>query len=48
MLFGESVTKKLPIAMGLPQGSSFSPFLFILFHADLVNYVDAYAVVLGE
>ncbi|CAF4671080.1 unnamed protein product, partial [Rotaria socialis] len=30
-------------AMGLPQDSSLSPYLLIVFHADLTNYLGAHS-----
>ena len=35
--FGEKTSEVFDINIGLPQGSSLSPYLFIVYHSDLLN-----------
>ncbi|CAF2132659.1 unnamed protein product [Rotaria magnacalcarata] len=41
--YGEKTSKIFNINIGLPQGSSLSPYLFIVFHSDLTNYLGAHS-----
>ena len=41
--FGEQNSNKFQIFTGLPQGSSLSPYLFIVFHSDLITCVGAHS-----
>lgn len=41
--YGDINTKNFPIEIGLPQGSSLSPYVFIIFHSDLVKSTGAFA-----
>lgn len=43
VLFGESKSKIFRIHVGLPQGSSLSPYLFIVYHSDLVTCLGAHS-----
>ncbi|CAF1269779.1 unnamed protein product [Rotaria sp. Silwood1] len=43
VLFGESKSKIFHSSVGLPQGSSLSPYLFIVYHSDLVTYLGAHS-----
>jgi hypothetical protein len=43
VVFGEKISKVFDINVGLPQGSSLSPYLFILFHSDLLKCVGAHS-----
>ncbi|CAF4535437.1 unnamed protein product [Rotaria magnacalcarata] len=42
--FGDKVSEKYKIDIELPQGSSLSPFLFILYHCDLIQCLGAHSV----
>ena len=41
--FGETRSDNFEINMGLPQGSSLSPYLFIVFHCDLIKCIGAHS-----
>lgn len=41
--YGEITSKIFNINIGLPQGSSLSPYLFIVFHSDLTNSLGAHS-----
>ena len=41
--FGEKTSKVFDINIGLPQGSSLSPYLFIVYHSDLINCLGAHS-----
>ncbi|CAM2707658.1 unnamed protein product [Rotaria socialis] len=41
--YGEKTSKIFNINIGLPQGSSLSPYLFIVFHSDLTNCLGAHS-----
>jgi hypothetical protein len=43
VVFGEKTSKVFNINIGLPQGSSLSPYLFIVFHCDLINCLGAHS-----
>jgi hypothetical protein len=40
--FGESKSRTFYTHVGLPQGSSLSPYLFIVYHCDLVTCLGAH------
>ena len=41
--YGEKTSNVFDISIGLPQGSSLSPYLFIVFHSDLINCLGAHS-----
>ena len=41
--FGEKTSEVFDIHIGLPQGSSMSPYLFIVYHSDLINCLGAHS-----
>ena len=41
--FGQEKSKVLKVQVGLPQGSSLSPFLFVVYHSDLVSNLGAHS-----
>ncbi|CAF2105169.1 unnamed protein product [Rotaria magnacalcarata] len=43
VIFGEKSSDKFKIFSGLPQGSSLSPYLFIIFHSDLTTCLGAHS-----
>ena len=43
VVFGKSTSKTFYMYVGLPQGSSLSPYLFIVYHSDLVTCAGARA-----
>ena len=43
LVFGEKTSKIFDIDIGLPQGSSLSLYLFIVFHCDLINYLGSHS-----
>jgi hypothetical protein len=42
VIFGENKSKIFHTHIGLPQGSSLSPYLFIVYHSDLVACVGSH------
>ena len=43
IVFGDKSSEVFRINIGLPQGSSLSPYLFIVFHCDLMNSIEAHS-----
>ena len=43
IVFGERRSENFQIDVGLPQGSSLSPYLFIVYHSDLINCAGAHS-----
>ncbi|CAF4436062.1 unnamed protein product [Rotaria sp. Silwood2] len=43
VIFGDKSSEVFHINIGLPQGSSLSPYLFIVFHCDLVQSCGAHS-----
>ena len=43
VVFGMSKSKIFYVYVGLPQGSSLSPYLFIVYHNGLVTCISAHA-----
>ena len=43
VVFGDKSSEVFHINIGLPQGSSLSPYLFIVFHCDLMNSIGAHS-----
>ena len=43
VVFGESKSKVFRTHIGLPQGSSLSPYLFIVYHCDLITCLGAHS-----
>ena len=43
VVFGESESKVFRTHIGLPQGSSLSPYLFIVYHCDLITCLGAHS-----
>ena len=43
VVFGEKSSEVFYINIGLPQGSSLSPYLFIVFHCDLIKCIGAHS-----
>jgi hypothetical protein len=43
VIFGDKSSEVFRINIGLPQGSSLSPYLFIVFHCDLVHAIGAHS-----
>ncbi len=43
VIFGERKSKVFSTYIGLPQGNSLSPYLFIVYHCDLVTRVGAHS-----
>ena len=41
--FGEKTSEVFNINIGLLQGSGLSPYLFIVYHSDLINYLGAHS-----
>jgi hypothetical protein len=41
--FGQKKSQIFKVKIGLPQGSSLSPFLFVVFHSDLVSCFGAHS-----
>jgi len=41
--YGDINTKNFPSLIGLPQGSGLSPYIFIVFHSDLVKRTGAFS-----
>lgn len=42
-VFGEKVSKIFDINIGVPQGSSLSQYVFIVFHCDIINCLGAHS-----
>lgn len=40
--FGECKSKAFRTYIGPPQGSSLSPYLFVVYHSDLIAWLDAH------
>lgn len=43
VVFDNRKSKIIDMNVGLPRGSSLSPYLFIVLHCDLVNYLSAHS-----
>lgn len=43
VMFGEKVSETFALHIGLPQGSSLSPYLFVVFHSDLIQHIGAHS-----
>jgi hypothetical protein len=43
VVFGKTSSQEFYIYIGLPQGSSLSPYLFVVFHCDLITCVGAHS-----
>jgi hypothetical protein len=43
IVFGEKKSDKFQIDIGLPQGSSLSPYLFVVYHCDLIHCLGAHS-----
>ncbi|CAF3080942.1 unnamed protein product [Rotaria socialis] len=43
VVFGSSKSNAFPIHLGLPQGSNLSPYIFVVFHSDLVSCIGAHS-----
>ncbi|CAF1280177.1 unnamed protein product [Rotaria magnacalcarata] len=43
VVFGEQSLNRFRILLGFPQGSSLSPYLFIVFHSDLTTVLGAHS-----
>ena len=43
VVFGRHETKKFKIQIGRPQGSSLSPYIFVVYHSDLVKQIGAHS-----
>ena len=43
VVFGDKFSEVFEINIGLPQGSSLSPYLFIVFHCDLIKCIGAHS-----
>jgi hypothetical protein len=41
--FGQKKSELIKVRIGLPQGSALSPFIFVVFHSDLVNCFGAHS-----
>ncbi len=43
IVFSKEKSDKFHINIGLPQGSSLSPYLFIVYHCDVIHYLGAHS-----
>ncbi len=43
MCFGQEKSQVFQVQVGLPQGSSLSPYLFVVYHSDLVSCFGAHS-----
>ena len=43
VVLGEKASEVFDINIGLPQGSSLSPYLFTVYHSDLINCLGAHS-----
>src|SRR4051812_16532312 len=41
--FGNNKSEPFQIKVGLPQGSALSPYIFIIYHTDIVSCVGAFS-----
>ena len=41
--YGQKKSRMIEVRIGLPQGNSLSPFLFVVFHCDIVKFFGAHS-----